>query len=129
MKQIVINRKMSLALGAVLAFPTAYFIIISLCKYVFGIPYLFDSAQPLLERMGIKESPGWNINLLILFGPLVALALNLLSVVRMEWHSNREHFSMKFVIEKHWWNMVLVIVSGILLATLFIYAAGENCKC
>jgi len=113
----------------VLAFPTAYFIIISLCKYVFGSAYLFDSAQPMLERMGIKESLGWNINLLILFGPLAALVVNLLSVLRIEWHNTRDHFSIKFFIEKHWWNMVLVIVSGILLATLFIYAAGENCKC
>jgi hypothetical protein len=113
----------------VLAFPTAYFIIISLCKYVFGIPYLFDSAQPLLERVGIKEALGWNINLLILFGPLLALVLNLIPVVRMEWYNDREHFSIKFFIEKHWWNMMLVIVSSILLATLFIYALGENCRC
>lgn len=129
MKQVTINRRWSLLLGALLAFPTAYFILILLFKYVFEIPYLFDSVQPLLERMGVKDSLGWNINLLILFGPLVALGLNLLFVLKIEWYNQKKNFSIKLSIEKHWWNIVLIIVSGILLATLFIYALGENCRC
>ena len=127
--QLTINRKWAIALGTLLAFPTAYFILISLLKYGPGSSYLFDSAQPLLERLGIKESLGMNINLLILFGPLVALALNLLSVLRIEWYNEKENFSLRLSIQKHWWNMVLVIVSCVLLATLFIYALGENCRC
>ena len=51
-----------------LALPTTY-VLISILKYGWEIDGPFDSSAPLLERMGIKESPGWNINLLILFGP------------------------------------------------------------
>lgn len=127
--QHTINHKWAIAFGTLLVFPTAYFIFISLLKYGLGIPYLFDSSQPLLERLGIRESLGWNINLLILFGPLVALALNLFSVLRIEWYNQRENFSVTISVQKHWWNMVLVIFSGLLLATLFIYALGENCRC
>lgn len=127
--QHTINRKWAVVAGTLLAFPTAYFILISLLKYGPESSYLFDSAQPLLERLGIKESLGMNINLLILFGPLVALTLNLLSVLRIEWYNEKENFSLRLSIQKHWWNMVLVIVSGVLLATLFIYALGENCRC
>ena len=127
--QHTINRKWSIAFGTLLAFPTAYFIFISLLKYGLGLPFLFDSTQPLLERLGIKESLGWNINLLILFGPLIALILNLMSVFKIEWYNERETFSFKVLIEKHRWNMLLIIFSGVLLAILFIYALGENCRC
>ncbi len=129
MKQITINRNAAAAFGVMLAFPTAYFILISLLKYVFGISYLFDTAQPLLERMGIKESLGLNINLLILFGPLIAMLLNLLAVLKIEWFNQKDFFSVKLSLQKHWWNMALLIFSGILLATLFIYVLGENCRC
>lgn len=127
--QHTINRKWAMALGALLAFPTAYLIFISLLKYGLGLPNLFDATQPLLERLGIKESLGWNINLLILFGPFIALIINLFSVLRIEWLNEKEIFSFKVSIEKHWWNMVLVFFSALLLAVLFFYAIGENCHC
>lgn len=127
--QLTINRKWAIAFGTLLAFPAAYFILISLLKYAFGIPYLFDAAQPFLERLGIKEALGFNVNLLILLGPLIALLLNLFAVLKIDWYNGKENFSIKFSIQKHWWNMVLVIFSGILLAVLFVYAIGENCRC
>ena len=127
--QHTINRKWAMALGALLAFPTAYLIFISLLKYGLGLPNLFDATQPLLERLGIKESLGWNINLLILFGPFIAMVINLFSVLRIEWLNEKEIFSFKVSIEKHWWNMVLVFFSALLLAVLFFYAIGENCHC
>jgi hypothetical protein len=123
--QLTINRKWAIMLGALLAFPTAYFILIALLNE-YGYPYLFNAAQPVLEQLGIKESLGFNINLLILFGPMLALVLNLLAVVRIEWYNQSEILSVKFSVQKHWWNMSLIILSGMLLAVLFIYAIGEN---
>lgn len=127
--QQTINRKLALSIGAILAIPTAYFIFISLLKYGLGLPFLFDSTQPLLERLGIKESLGFNINLLILFGPLTALILNLISILKIELYNEGQSFSVKVFIEKHWWNMALVGFSGLLMVTLFTYALGENCLC
>ena len=124
-----INHRWAVAIGTLLAFPTAYFILISLLKYAFGTPFLFNSAQSLLEQLGIKESLGFNINLLILFGPVIALVINLFAVLKMDWHNETDIFSVKFSIQKHWWNMVLVALSGIFLATLFFYMLGENCRC
>jgi hypothetical protein len=126
--QLTINRRWAIAFGALLAFPAAYFILINLLNE-YGYSYLFVSSQPLLEQLGIKESLGFNINLLILFGPFVALVLNLFSVLKIDGYNEREEFSIKFSIDKHWWNMMLVIFSGILLAVLFFYALGENCRC
>ena len=127
--QHTINRKWAIAFGTLLVFPTAYFIFISELKYGLGLPNLFDAAQPLLERLGIKQSPRLNINLLILFGPFIAMIINLFSVLRIEWFNETESFSFKVSFEKHWWNMMLVFFSALLLSVLFFYAIGENCHC
>ena len=129
MKQIILNPKLAFALGGLLAFPTAYFIFIALLKYGLKSSDLFDSAQPFLERLGIKESLGWNINLLILFGPLITLVLNLFSLLQIEWYNEKENFSIRLSIQRHWSNMILVVFSGVLLAILFSYMLGENCCC
>ena len=52
--------------GLLLVLPTTYFICISILKYELGVQAPFDSNAPFLERIGIKEALGWNINLLIL---------------------------------------------------------------
>lgn len=127
--QLPINRKWAIAFGALLGFPAAYFIMISILKYAFNISYLFDASQPFLERLGIKEALGFNINLLILLGPLTALLINLFAVLTIGWQNDKDRFSIQFSIQKHWWNIMLVILSGILLAVLFVYALGENCRC
>lgn len=115
--------------GALLVLPTAYFIIISLMKYELGQPYLFDVAFPILERLGIKKSIGWNINLLILFGPVVAFAFNLLSVMGIRFLADRKHITCELSIDKSWRNLIVIIVSSIILLFLFAYALGENCRC
>jgi len=66
---------MTSVVGVLLTLPTLYFIFISVMKYVFGWDYLFDAATPTPEGLGIKESFGWNITLLILFGPVLALVI------------------------------------------------------
>ena len=126
--QLSVNRKWAIAFGVLLAFPTGYFILINVLNEL-GYSYLSNAAQPLFEQLGSKEALGFNINLLILFGPLIAMALNLLAVIKFNWYNQSDSFSVKFSIQKHWWNMVLVFFSGIFLAILFVYALGENCRC
>jgi hypothetical protein len=129
MKQLIINRKFTFTLGALFLIPTAWFILISLLKYGFGVPYLFDSTEPLLEKLGIKESLGWTINLLILFGPSLALMLNVLSILKIEFDNGKDLFSVRLSIQKHWLNLLIIFIAGSLLSILFVYLMGENCRC
>ena len=126
MQQLIINRKWTFTLGALLVIPTAWFIFISLLKYGLGAPYLFDNSQPFLERLGIKESLGWNINLLILFGPIIALLLNLFSILKMEFINEKDEFSLRLYFQKHWLNMLIIIFAALVLLILFVYLFGEN---
>ncbi len=120
------QRNLLTAFALLLALPTAYFITISVLKYVLNIDGPFDNATPFLERMGIKENLGWNINLLILFGPLIAFLISIFQVLKINWQFSKEQFEFHFTIRKKWFPLMVVLLSGGLLLTLFIYLLGEN---
>ena len=113
-------------LSLLLALPTAYFIMISVLKYGLNIDGPFDNATPFLERMGIKENLGWNINLLILFGPQIAFLLTIFQTLKINWQFSKEQFEFHFAIRKKWFPLAVAALSGGLLLILFIYLAGEN---
>ncbi len=71
MKLELVKPSAAVYIGLLLTGPTAYFISVSILKYVLGLPALFNAIEPLLNSMGGKETLGWNINLLILLGPLM----------------------------------------------------------
>lgn len=129
MQILLMNRRLSFWIGVLLSFPAAYFIGISVLKYGLGFRALFDAATPVLEIMGIKESLGWNINLLILLGPLVALTWNFFSFVKIKWHNEKEQWQLNCSIHKHWLNIVVAGMSFMVLLVLFTYLIGENCRC
>ena len=113
-------------LSLLLALPTAYFICISILKYEIGIDAPFDSIAPFLERMGIKETPGWNVNLLILFGPVIAFLLTTFQVLKIDWLFTKEQFDFHFAIRKKWFPLLVAGISGGLLSIVAIYLIGEN---
>jgi hypothetical protein len=117
------------AAGLLLALPTAYFISISVLKYGFGIDGPFDSSQPFMERLGIKEPPGWNINLLILFGPVAGFVLAIFQVLTIKWKFTKDDFHLEFIVTKRWFPILVAAFSISLLAILFFYLLGENCNC
>lgn len=115
--------------GLLLALPTLYFLIIALLKYELDVPGPFNAIAPLLERMGLQEGPGWNINLLILFGPLIALILALLQLVKLDWQFTKADFRLQLTVYKRLFPLSVALFSAGLLLILFIYLAGENCNC
>ena len=115
--------------GLLLALPTAYIICISILKYGLSIDEPFDSSQPVLEKWGIKEPPGWNINLLILLGPIVCFFLCVFQVLKIKWEFSKENFNFSFTVHKRWFPILVAAFSIGLLAILFFYLLGENCNC
>lgn len=109
-----------------LALPTAYFLAISFLKYELAINFPFDTIAPFLERRGIRESLGWNINLLIVFGPVLAFLLIVLQLLKIDWQFNKEQFDFHFTFKKRWFSLLIAGFSVSLLAILTIYLIGEN---
>jgi hypothetical protein len=126
MKQYLKQNGIAIA-SLLLALPTAYFLSISVLKYELGIDAPFDAIAPFLESMGIKETLGWNINLLILLGPLVAFALSIFQVLKIKFQFTQNHFLFQVILKKRWLPLLVAAFSVSLLAILFIYLVGENC--
>ena len=128
MKQISQHNGIAI-ISLVMAFPTAYFIAIAILKYELGVDAPFDAIAPFLERWGIKEALGWNINLLILFGPLVAFLLTIFQLLRIRLQFTQNHFLFQIMVRKTWLPMLVAGFALSLLAILFVYLVGENCNC
>ena len=126
MKVHFVKPSLRAAFGWLLTAPAAYFIIISLLKYVFGAPALYEAMEPTLERWGIREALGWNVNLLILFGPLVALLINLSGVMQVNWHAGPDEIIIDLHFKKLVTNWLVIVLSCMCLFTLFVYLLGEN---
>ena len=120
------NFKWLNAVALMLVLPAACFILISLLKYNFGIEGPYDSIYPWLEQAGIKQSLGWNINLLILFGPVLAFLLAVLQVLWIDWHFTREQFDVRITLQRKLFPLLLLGVSGLVLTILCIYLVTEN---
>ncbi len=111
-----------------LVLPSAWFFCVNVLNEI-GVSAPYFGSQPVFESLGIHESLGWNINLLIVGGPVLALLCCALQVLHIEWHFSAEQFKFNITIRKKWLPLFLVFVSGLLLTILFIYLAGENCNC
>jgi hypothetical protein len=128
MKQITRSTWITMA-ALLFALPTAYFISIAVLKYEMNVDGPFDSIAPLLESWGLMDQIGWNINLLILFGPVVGLLLAVFQVLSIHWQIASTEFRIAITIHKKWFPLLVAAFSTSLLGFLFIYMIGENCHC
>jgi len=129
MKQSFISYRTAAWAGLLLSLPTAYFFLISILKFELNTPGLYDAIEPSLQSLGLREDFGWNINLLILFGPVLALLLNVFSVLHIRFETTKEKIDCRVSINKSWKNLAVVLLSGIVLLILFAYLFVENCNC
>ena len=112
-----------------LALPTAYFFGSAFLKYSLGIDRPFDAVYPFLESTGINKTFGWNINLLILFGPFIAFLLTSLQFVYLRVAIKPESLQFGFEIRKKWFAIGVCGLSAALLVVLTYYLLGDNCTC
>ena len=122
------NNWLNLA-ALLLVLPAAYVIIISILKYGLNIHGPFDASAPLLERWGIKEPLGLNINLLILLGPVAALILSAIQIMQIQWRAASDKFQFQLNITRKNPPIIIGLFSLLVMATLFFYMLGENCNC
>ncbi len=114
------------AVSLMLVMPAAWVIIISLLKYGLGVEGPFNASEPFLERMGIHEHIGRNVNLLILLGPLAAMLISVFQVMTIEWMISPEQVDFRITIRKKWYSLVIGTFSLFVLLALFVYLVGEN---
>lgn len=111
-----------------LALPTAWFFCINILNEI-GISGPYNASEPVFESWGSKESLGWNINLLILLGPVAGFLLAIFQVLTIKWDFRKEHIQFHMTIQKKWFPILVAAFSISLLAVLFVYLFAENCNC
>lgn len=129
MQKSITYRKILSILTLLIMLPAILFITTLVLKYGLGINGPYDTLSPSLEKMGITESLGWNINLLILSGPLLAIIISLIQVLRIEHFFSNEELQLRVVIKKKRLPIIILLLGTLSMATLFLYLTGENCKC
>jgi hypothetical protein len=93
------------------------------------MPALYDASEPLLKTLGVNKPMGWNINLLIVFGPVLAFLLNLSAILSLEWKQTEDALQLHLSFQRKPANFIAVFISGSCMAVIFLYALAENCHC
>lgn len=128
METITSRRNWLNVLSLLLILPSAWFFCINLLNET-GISGPYNATQPILENLGINKTLGWNINLLLLLGPVIALLFSAIQVLNIEWHFSKAQFQFNITIRRKGVPLFIVFLSGLILATLVVYLVAENCNC
>jgi hypothetical protein len=126
MKQPTTSRYPAFIIGGLLTLPAACFFIISILNFQLGYPYLYDAANPFQQSTSISEPAGFNIYLLILFGPVLALLLNVLAVLDLWLDNGKDRINFQLSVGKNWYNLVMISLSGLTLIIIAAYLFLEN---
>ncbi len=119
------NRIVAILGLALVSFPLLFFTAMVM-EYEMGLPYLsgpidYFTEDP--ERFGMFNL----ISPFVLLGSLfAALAANLYPVLRVKFRREEDVIVTTMVVRLGIWNLVVVAISGFLLATLLAYAFVEN---
>lgn len=125
MEAITLRRYWLNFIPLLLLLPSAWFIGVNMLNEA-GIDGPYNLSYPFFERLGIQERLGWNINLLIVCGPFIALLLSASQVLHIEWHFSKEQFQFNIFVKRKWLPLFITFFSGLIIAILFFYLAGEN---
>ena len=128
MKKVLLNRPFALSAGFMLVFPALYFIVSAWLNYGLGFSPLWKIIEPIFENPENKKF-GFNINLLILFGPLLAILINLPLVMQLVMSRTPEEVNVHIAFKKYSWSWIIIGAGTFCLAALFFYLLLENCNC
>jgi hypothetical protein len=111
--------------GFLLLIPVALFITASIFKYAVGIPLLYEGLGFLADP---RQLPWYNrvSPILFLLGPLVAAAVNLAAVIKLDARREDDRVVATITFTPRRLNVVVAVISLVLLALLVGYLLAEN---
>jgi len=125
MKNELLQTKWTFATGLLLAFPAVYFVLANVLNSNTGIDWLYKPIASIFDKPENKQF-GWNINLLIVFGPVLAILLNAWSLLHIRFDTEAEFFRLEISVKRKWWNIALVLLSAGTMLCLCGYLFFEN---
>ena len=128
MKKVFLIRPLALSIGILLVVPSLYFVVSALLNYRFGLPTLWKVIEPIFEKAG-NQSFGFNISLLVILGPLVAIMINLAQVIQLHFARAEDEVYVYLSISKYKYSWIVVATGCACLGIMFFYMLAENCWC
>lgn len=125
LKITLLNAKRSAGIGILLALVPCLFLAGIFLTRFLHIPFPGFSAVE--EWMSRKDNSVWIkvlIPFLLLGGPLIALAFNLLAILHCE--VNQKAREVIVTIKIKWLNIVISLLCLLILSIFFLYSVGEN---
>lgn len=125
----LLNTKKSAVIGAfLLIFPLLFLSGVILKHYLqidFGIfTSLYEWIEFVDQKYGDSSLLNWIIRVLLLFGPLVAIGINLLSVLHIRYEKAAKEIVMSLKLK--WLNWVIIAVCSAIFFIFFLYLVIEN---
>jgi hypothetical protein len=111
--------------GFLLLLPVALFVTASIFKYAVGIPVLYEGLGFLADP---RQLPWYNrvSPILFLLGPLVAAALNLAALIKLDARREDDRVVTTITFTPRRLNVLVTVSSLVLLALLVGYLLAEN---
>ncbi len=76
------------------------------------------------RKYGDNSILNWVIRILLLFGPLIAIGLNLLSILHVRYERSSKEIITS--IKLKWLNLSIILGCGLIFAIFFLYLVVEN---
>ena len=109
--------------------PALLFVGTSLLKYGLGIGLPFDILDVLHSNPERKRILDVIESIVFLGGPLVAFGLNGWRIVRLSTSVDTERVVGTLTLERRPWNLAVMALGALLVATLLGYLVVENWRC
>ncbi len=125
----LLNTKKSAVAGAILLILPFLFLSGVILKHYLHIDlWLLTSVYEWignLDRLyGDNSIINWIIRILLLFGPLIAIGVNLLSITHLRYEKNVKEIVLSFKLR--WQNVLIILICSIIFSIFFVYIILEN---
>lgn len=114
------------AAGILLLAPAALFVTANVLEFGFGRPGLADAFRPFATPRGAAEVL---VSVLVVLGPLAALVLEVLSVLRVDAGRLGGRLQVTLEVRTAWANVAVAAVACAILVGLAGYLVTENADC
>jgi hypothetical protein len=117
---------LSSVIGMTLLLPATYFMFTLLARIFFGVRTLYLAIAPsfLQSPFGILS---FHLAQVILYGPLVAVILNLFATLNIRLERENGRWSVKVNYRRgHWLNMAIAFQSGVLFLIMVAYTLIQH---
>jgi hypothetical protein len=122
LKFALLDARRSAWWGTLLIALPAVFLTAVFLQYGLGVGPFFDPLDRFIFAPIRHSGVRWLEPLLLFVMPLIAFVVNLLSITHFSMTPARDEFAVTVVVKRRWWNWVVIGLSAVIVAVIFLYA-------